>query len=113
MIVLNNENVIAIEKSSSNALCKSCKVLMQGLYLNPISQGVRSAVLLDCAPSETRHLHEFGMVTGMTKSIKRDLGETTRFTFAGLDDELNLIHNLTNIITRAKVPEMRASSDGS
>lgn len=111
LIVLNNKNVIAIERSSSNVLCKSCKVLMQGLYLNLISQGVRSVVLLDCDPSEARHLHEFGMVTGMTESIKRDLGETTRFTFAVLDDELNPIHNLTNTIIRAKVPEMRASSD--
>lgn len=64
MIVLNNENVIAIEKSSSNALCKSCKVLMQELYLNPISQGVRSVVLLDCAPSETRHLMSLAWLRG-------------------------------------------------
>ena len=111
LMVLNNENVIAIEKSSSNALFKSCKVLMQGLYINPVNQGVGSVVLLDCTPSETRHLHEFGMVTGITESIKRDLGETTRFTYVVLDDELNPLHNLTNAIIRAKVPEMRAFSD--
>lgn len=111
LIVLNNENVIAIEKNFSNALFKSCKVLMQGLYISTISWGVKSVVLLDCDPSETWHLHEFGIVTGMTESIKRDLGETTRLTFAVLDDELNPIHNLTNTIIRARVPGMRTSSD--
>ena len=109
LIVLDNDNVISIEKSTSNTLFRSCKVLMQGLYVSTVSQGVRNVVLLDCDPSETRHLHEFGMVIGMTESVKRDLGATTRFTFVILDDEMNPIHNLTNHIIRTRIPEMRPS----
>lgn len=108
LLVLNNDNIIHIENCSSNIICKLYKVLVQGTHINRMSDGVRSVLLLDCDPAHGIHIHEFGMITAITHSYTRDMGDTTKYTFATLNEEMIYIHNITNEIIKIRLPDIRA-----
>lgn len=96
LIILNNDNIISIEKNESNVVNKYMSVLIQE---GPIIQlcGVLGAiVLIDCDPSDEYHIHEFGKVLGETWSFHQDTGSTTKLTFTILDEHLNPLCNLTD-----------------
>lgn len=94
LIILNNDNIISIEKNESNAINKYMSVLTQD---GPIIQlcGVFGAiVLIDCDPSDNFHIHEFGKVLAETWSFHQDTGSTSKLTFTLLDEHLNPLCNL-------------------
>lgn len=107
LIVLNNDNIINIENCSANIICETYKVLIQGMYLDHISDGIRSVLLIDCNPTDERHIHEFGMVTAMTCSFAGDMGNTTKYTFVTMNEEMIYIHNITDDIIQAGLPEVK------
>lgn len=106
LIILNNDNIINIESNSSNIICKLYKVLIQGMYISHIGDGIRSILLIDCDPAHGGHIHEFGMITEMTRSFTRDMGDTTKYTFATLNEEMIYIHNITKDIIKIGLPDV-------
>lgn len=106
LIVLNNDNIIRIENCSNNIICETYKVLIQGMYFNHVSDGIRSVLLLDCDLANGVHIHKFGMITAMTFNFAVDMGNTTKFTFATINEEMTYIQNITNAIIKAGLPEI-------
>ncbi len=104
--VLNNDNIINIENQTSNMLYKEYKVLIQGILLSHTGKSVGSILLMDCDPTDKVHLHEFGMITALTQNFTRDMGETTKFTFITVNEELISIQNITNSIIKVGLPEI-------
>lgn len=103
--VINNDNIINIENQTSNTFYKEYKVLIQGILMSHTGRSVGSILLMDCDPSDKVHLHEFGMITSMTQNFTMDMGETTKFTFITVNEELINIHNITNSIINTGLPK--------
>lgn len=106
LIVLNNDNIIRIENSSTNAICETYKVLIQGMYFDHVSNGVRSMLLLDCDLENEEHIHKFGMITAMTCNFTMDMGNTTKFTFVTVNEEMIYIQSITNDIINVGLPQI-------
>lgn len=104
--VINNDNIINIEKQISNTLYKEYKVLIQGICMSHAGKSVGSILLMDCDPSDKVHLHEFGMITSMTQNFSMDMGETTKYTFITINEELINIQNITNSIINVGLPKV-------
>lgn len=109
LIVLNNDNIIRIENRSVNSICETFKVLIQGMCYNYSSDGVKSILLLDCDPANEKHIHEFGVITAITCSFSADMGNTTKYTFATLDEEMIYIKKLTDDIIRVGLLDISIS----
>lgn len=95
IIVINNENIIRIEKNVSSAVGKYMVVLVQGVIMAPIVGAVGNVLLIDCDPNADHHIHEFGFVHRETISHTKDTGGTSKLTFKILDEHLNPFGPLT------------------
>ncbi len=96
LIVLDNDNIISIEKNESNLVNKYMIVLVQDLPIRCGIDTVGSIVLIDCEPLDNYHIHEFGFVKAETFSMNEDTGMTNKLSFSIIDEDLNPIFNLTN-----------------
>ena len=103
--VLNNENIISI-KSHSNVVFKQYEILSQGIQLGVMGSDIGSILLIDCDYYNKIHLHEFGMVTVTTISFSGEMGETTKFSVATVNEELINIHSITDRIIDIGLPVM-------
>lgn len=65
--------------------------------------------MLDCDPANEKHIHEFGVITAITCSFSADMGNTTKYTFATLDEEMIYIKKLTDDIIRVGLPDISIS----
>lgn len=104
--VISNDNIINIENQTSNTFYKEYKVLIQGVFLSHTGKSVGSILLMDCDPNDKVHLHEFGMITSMTQNFTMDMGETTKYTFITVNEELINIQNITNSIVNTGLPKV-------
>lgn len=95
IIVINNDNIIRIEKNVSSAVSKYMTVLVQGIIIGPIIGVAGNILLIDCDPSPDHHIHEFGFIHEATISHTRDTGGTSKLTFKILDAHLNSLSSLT------------------
>ena len=98
MVVMNNENIIALPNHSSDLIFEKRSVLIQDAIINNTYGGVGSIALLDCDSSKETHIKDFGIMVSITINYANDLGESTKITIITVDDELNKIHLLTNSI---------------
>ncbi len=106
LIVLNNDNIINIENKSSNMICKRYKVLIQGMYISHISNSIGSVLLIDCDSTYGGHIHEFGMITEKTCSFTESMGNTTKYAFVILNEEMIYIYNMTENIIKIGLPDV-------
>lgn len=104
LVVLNNDNLIDIEKRTSSQICNFYKVFVQGALFSVVGNLVGDVVLMDCDDSTNNHIHEFGMVTSTTIQFSREFGATSKISFVVVDKELIPIFNITDTILRHGLP---------
>ncbi len=103
-IVLNNDNIISIEKSQSNSLYKMMTVLVDDILIRYSTELPGEILLIDCDPAENYHIHEFGVIRSVTISFAKETGQTTKVSFVTIDEEMNSLHMLTDTVIKAKFP---------
>ena len=106
LIVLDNDNLISIEKHNSSYLCSYYKVFVQGAFFNISGSIVGDVILLNCIDSEDRQIHDFGMVISTTVNLIGEYGKTSKILFVIIDAEMNPIHNITNTIIEHGLPKV-------
>ena len=102
LLVLNNDNIINIESRESNCVCEVHKTLVQGLFFSRMGD----ILLIDCDLPHEVHIHQFGIITATTCSLIDEMGETTKYAYSIVDEDLNPIYNITNSIIRAGLPKI-------
>ncbi len=94
LVIIDENNLINIEKDSSNTIYSYKTVLIQGGLLSPFNDILNRTLLLS-VDTEKVKIHEFGRVHSSTFSFATENGDTTKLSFCVLDEELNPISNLT------------------
>lgn len=107
LFVLNNDNIISIEKNISTVLCQFYKVFSQDFMIDYSGSEMGSILLLDCDLPYDRHLHEFGMLISQTLNFAGEFGESAKYSFVTVDEEMIYIHHLTDAIMRIGIPVIR------
>lgn len=97
LLILNNDNLISIDKNESNEIYSYMTVFVQGIIFNEFSDLVGDILLIDCEYTNEYKIHEFGRIHSATISFSQEEGETTKLTFCTLNDELNPISNLVRL----------------
>ena len=110
--VLNNDNIININHIGKNWVYEKYVVLCQGDFWGLGLSNLGSIVLLDCDLSDNYHVKEFGSVYSETFSFAGEFGESTMFSFATVDEELNPIHIFTDYAMNSKLGQMPVKYDG-
>ncbi len=112
LIVLNNDNIISIDKNQSNLINEVMTVLVDD-FITRISTSLAGDILLiDCEPIENHHIHDFGMIMSATSSLNQETGQTTKIDMIKLDEDMNCLYNLTNTIIKADFPLVVKSGVG-
>lgn len=104
LIVLNNDNIISIENHQSNSLYEVMTVLVEDILIRYSTELPGDVLLIDCDPNDNHHIHEFGIVRSATISFNNETGQTSKVSFVTIDEDMNLLHNLTDAIIKAKFP---------
>lgn len=107
LFVLNENNIIKIESQSSDATCDRYRVLAQGVEFDTAGNSAGDVLLCDFSFNNGKHIHEFGFVVSETVSFSKECGETSKFSFVGLDDSLNLLRPLIQQIIQANLPPIK------
>lgn len=104
LIVLDNNNIINIDKNFSNILHKVFQISCNDIFLARSDNTVGNILLIDCFPNEKNHIHEFGYITSYTANWSQEVGNTSKITAITVDDTLNPIYTLTNEIIKKEFP---------
>lgn len=106
LFVLNNNNIISIEKNVSTIVGEFYKVFSQDMNMNlaSIETEMGNVLLLDCDSSEGTHIHEFGMLVSKTSNLSGEFGQNAKYSFVTVNEELIAIHHLTGQILRIGLP---------
>lgn len=104
LFVLNNENIISIEKSVDSIVCQYYKVHSQAMPRGISGNDMGSILLIDCDPQYGPHIHEFGMLVAQTINLAGEFGQSAKYSFVTVDEELVYIHHLTGEILRIGLP---------
>lgn len=104
LFVLNNENIINIEKESTTAVCKFYKVFSQEIEFDIAGGAMGSVLLMDCDLPNDKHIHEFGMLIAETLNFANEFGDTAKYSFVTVDNEMIHIHPLVKEILRVGLP---------
>ena len=107
LFVLNNENIINIEKESTTSVCKFFKVFSQDIELDFAGGAMGSLILMDCDLPNDTHIHEFGMLIAETLNFASEFGETAKYSFVTVDSEMIHIHPLVKEILRVGLPMVK------
>jgi hypothetical protein len=103
LTVLNNDNIINIEDIESNIFSKVYKVLTLEMTFDECGD----ILLIDCDDRFDHHTHEFGWILTISMNFASESGETTKYTFAVVNEELIYIPNLTGLIVRNGLPQVK------
>lgn len=104
LIILNNDNIIKIENNKSDHIFKLMTVLVDGIILRYSTDLPGDILLMDCDPIENYHIHDFGFIMSATISFNNETGQTTKLNFITFDDDINILHILTNTILKTEFP---------
>lgn len=107
LFVLNGDNIINIEKITSNTVCQFYKVFAQDLPFDYTGSEMGSILLIDCDPPYGSHIHEFGMIVSETLNLSGEFGQTTKYSFVIVNEEMIHIHQLTKEVLRIGLPTVR------
>lgn len=110
IIVLNNDNIISIDKIFSNALQKVITISCNDVFLSRATNIVGDILLIDCSPNANCHMHEFCFINSYTLNFDQEMGYTSKFTMAAIDDSLNPIYLLTDAIIKKDFPSVSKQS---
>lgn len=105
--ILNNENIINIEKEATTAICKFYKVFSQDIAFDFAGGAMGSIILMDCDLPNDTHIHEFGMIIAETLNFASEFGETAKYSFVTVDSEMIHIHPLVKEILRVGLPMVK------
>lgn len=94
LLVIDENSLIDIEKSSSNAIYTYKTVLIQGALLRPFNDILNTVFLLNIDNGKVK-IHDFGRANSSTIRFANENGDTTKLSYCVLDEELNPIFNLT------------------
>ena len=103
MVVLNNDNLINIENHENDMVYEKYKVLSQDIYFDIGGSRVGSIALLDCDPSQFKHIKEFGIIHAITMNLAGEFGNSSRLTIITVDEELNSIHRMTELLLSSQI----------
>lgn len=93
--VIDENNLINIEKDSSNTIYSYKTILIQGSLINPFEDIIKSIILLTIEHGNIK-IHEFGSIRSATINFASTEGDTSKLSYCKIDDELNPIFGLTN-----------------
>ena len=111
LVVLNNDNIINIDHIGEDRVYEKYKVLCQGCFWGLGLSKIGSIVLLDCDLADNYHIKKFGTVYSETFSFAGEFGESTKFSFATVDEELNPLHIFTDYVMNSKLGQMIVKCD--
>ena len=94
LVVIDENSLINIEKSSSNVVYTYKTILIQGGLFCPFNDILNIVFLLNIDNGKTK-IHDFGRANSSTFRFADGNGDTTKLSFCVLDEELNPISNLT------------------
>ena len=80
---------------------------MIGVLISHCGSDMGCIILIDCDPSDEKHIHEFGLITAETISFTREAGQTTKYSFTTIDKEMIHIHPLTDAVLRIGLPDVQ------
>ena len=106
LIVLNNENLISIEKRNTSQICEYYKVFVQGCVFSIVGHLIGDVLLMNCDDGDDTHIHEFGMITSTTIQLAGEYGQTSKISFVTVDEELIPISNITQTILHHGLPKI-------
>jgi hypothetical protein len=106
LIILNNDNIINIENNYSNSIYEVMTVLVESILIRYSTELVGDILLIDCDPNANHHIHEFGVIRSSTISFNIETGQTTKVSFVTIDEDMNLLHNLTDQILKVEFPPL-------
>lgn len=66
-----------------------------------------SILLLDCDPPYGPHIHEFGMLISQALNFAGEFGQSAKYSFVTVNEEMIYIHYLTNEILRIGLPKVK------
>ncbi len=104
LFVLNNNNLINIEKNTSTLACKFYKVFSQDILFGSSGSEMGSILLIDCDLPSDIHIHEFGMLITQTILFDGEFGSSAKYSFVTVDEEMVYIHPLTEAIIQSRLP---------
>ena len=107
LFVLNNDNIISIDKIVSTVICKFYRIFSQDITIDLSGSEMGSIILLDCDWQPNQHIHEFGMLIAQTITFAGEFGESAKYSFVTVNDEMVYIHHLTNEIIKREFPTIK------
>ncbi len=104
LFVLNDDNIINIEKRTSTVVSEFYKVFAQEIHLDFSGSEMGSVLLIDCDLPHDTHIHEFGMLIAQTLNLTGEFGASAKYSFVTVNEELIHIHQLVEEVLRVGLP---------
>lgn len=104
LFVLNENNIINIEKRTSTVVSEFYKVFAQDIHPDFSGSEIGSVLLIDCDLPHDTHIHEFGMLIAQTLNLAGEFGSSAKYSFVTVNEELIHIHQLVREVLRVGLP---------
>ena len=104
LFVLNDDNIINIEKRTSTVVSEFYKVFAQDIHHDISGGEMGSILLIDCDLPYDTHIHEFGMLIAQTMNFDGEFGPSAKYSFVTVNEELVHIHKLVAEVLRVGLP---------
>ena len=104
LFVLNNDNIINIEKRTSTVISEFYKVFSQDIQPDFTGSEMGSVLLIDCDLPNDTHIHEFGMLIAQTLNLAGEFGTSAKYSFVTVNEELIYIHQLVGELLKVRLP---------
>lgn len=104
LFVLDDNNIINIERRTSTVVSEFYKVFAQDIQLDFSGSEMGSVLLIDCDLPQDTHIHEFGMLIAQTINLAGEFGESAKYSFVTVNEELIPIHSLVKEVLRVGLP---------
>lgn len=104
LFILNNDNIINIEKRMSTVVSEFYKVFAQDMCFDFSGSEMGSVLLIDCDLPHGTHIHEFGMLIAQTINLAGEFGTSAKYSFVTINEELIPMHKLVGEVLRVRLP---------
>ena len=104
LFVLNNDNIIKIERRVRTTVSEFYKVFSQKVQVDYSGSEMGSLLLIDCDLPYDKHIHEFGMLVSETVNLVGEFGSSAKYSFVTVDENLICIHELVKEVLRVGIP---------
>ena len=100
LFVLDNNNIISIDKNHSTDIGHFYRVVSIDLDMDFLAGERGGILLIDCDVPFGRHIHEFGMLVAQTYNLAGEFGQSAKYSFVTVNEEMIYIQNMTDNILR-------------